>query len=70
MTDREWKAKWIRALVDYGVSNAEADEAFIAMYGNQSFDINADPVADALQLVAFPTMEAIVAKLRSTSQTF
>jgi len=66
MTDREWRDIWVRTLVEYGISNGDADQAFNAMYGNQSFDINADPVADAIQLVAFPTVEAIISKLRST----
>jgi hypothetical protein len=51
MTDTIWKKLWLLALVANDMEPADADHMFNVLYGNQTIDLNKDPISDALMLI-------------------
>jgi hypothetical protein len=54
MNESIWHKLWTLVLIANDVPPREAHAAFHFLYSNQSIDLNKDPIADALTLVAKP----------------
>ena len=55
MNETIWRKLWVLVLIANDVPPREAHNAFFAMHGNQTIDLNKDPIADAL--VLFPELK-------------
>jgi hypothetical protein len=51
MTHATWQRLWILVLLANGYTPQEAHHIFDVLYGNQTMDLNKDPIADAIALV-------------------